>query len=428
MPGGNDSFRSASVHSIDGAAVVGARQRCPERVQDLHLVAALDVDTAVAPVLLRRPGAGLGHLELEVNPDVAEPPVAVEVARPWNHLHRPIHRLPARRRAIQVPPRGQPGAAEQNRRARRRWEVDQRADLHVPVEHLRSLGLESDAAPAQRAPAVTVVRLDVAGRVHPPAVHDVCRVPSRGEELEHVPSGRRLRFLGLQDLSAAKRHLLAARREPRRRRAGVGDGGRQARAGEHPGIPDRVLHDLELEAPRPDPVRQVHVVQQAAVARLVLPGSEGLRAPPVLEPEPVIVELVPAGEIPEVLGRPRRREPEDVEHVPFHPEDALWISVPAIRGQPAIEPAQGRVEQRLPGVLAQVDRRRPRIGHAGIAAWGWARVRRPSVRRWRRSRIIEPGIRHSPGIGHSPASGIPPSAQARQRLRAGSPRPVIPRR
>src|SRR5262249_1933481 len=51
---------------IDGSAVVRAGQRVPVRIQNLELVAALEVDAAVAAILLRSGGRCGGHPEFDV--------------------------------------------------------------------------------------------------------------------------------------------------------------------------------------------------------------------------------------------------------------------------------------------------------------------------------------------------------------------------
>ena len=96
-----------------------------------------------------------------------------------------------------------------------------------------------------------------------------------------------------------------------------------------------------------------------------------------------------------------------MQHVPFHLEDALRVGVAAPRGKPAVEARQRRVEQRLPGRLAEVDGRRwwtgvrsPRIGRR----W-WTGVRSPRIgRRWWTG-VWSPGIVHGTRIRGRPCVG-----------------------
>ena len=130
---------------------------------------ALEIHAAVSPVLLRRSGARRGHLELDVDVHVSEPPMAVEVPRPRDHLHRAVDQPPACRRAVLSHPGVEIGAVEQHHRTLRWREVDQGAHPHVPVEDLRSLGLERDGSlPQTLQPSPSSTSMSVAALTRRP--------------------------------------------------------------------------------------------------------------------------------------------------------------------------------------------------------------------------------------------------------------------
>ena len=89
-----------------------------------------------------------------------------------------------------------------------------------------------------------------------------------------------------------------------------------------------------------------------------------------------------------------------MQHVSFHAEDTLGISVPALGGEPAIEPGQRRIEQRLPGRLAEIDRS-PRIRHACVGRWSGVRPAAIGGRRQASIRCSRIGLRNGTSVGRS---------------------------